>query len=832
MRFLSACATRLSWSTRRRIGQGAKRGGAEKEVRELSLVLKVRDEVSKSLEKISKKVGGLGSKLGSAIKAGALVGGAALIGLAGLAVKFGGDFNAAFNTIAQGTGATGEALKGLKDDFKAVLAGVPDDMGKVSSVIADLNTLTGLTGEGLQGMAKQVLDASRVMGVDAAGLVENYGRALNVFGADAVDDAKGAADVLDRLFVVSQDTGAGIDTLASQIQTFGPVLKNAGFNIIETTTLFGQLHKSGVDVTRIMPGINSFTRRLAEEGVTDLKGALFDVVHQMENAATDVEALNIATEAFGAEGAQRMVTAVQNGALSLDDLIEKLRGTDGAIQAAAKATETMGQKFSRMKNTVLVALEPLLTGLFNGILKGLDKLMPHVQKFSEEQMPKVVKAVQQFARDARPIVEGFLGSFVSGLKVLFPLVKGLFKFVFGNKAAMVAALLAIGAAIYVAFGPVGLAVAALVGIIALIGLVKDNWQSIKDTIVRVGDQILGFFKGLFDFVTSNKPVLIGAIIAIGAAIALAFGPLGIAVVAIVGLITLLGSFDEVWAKVKDVTSGAVNSVKDTVSGAFNDVKNAISDAINFVLDFIKEHWPEIAVLISGPFAPLVLLATDAFGIRSALVGAFGAVLDFAKGIWEDIKGAVSDAAQATAGFVSDRVDDVVGFFAGLPGRIGTEIGKLPGILLQGLAGLAGAGISLGKALGNGLIDFIEKAVNQAIGALNDLIKEFNEAGVLGLDLNPLTIPPIGPVEITRLAQGTRNFRGGLAVVGEQGPELVGLPRGSAVFSNRDSSQMGGTVINQHFTFNGPVDQDAAEFIIETMGEEFRRGGFPYMQRAT
>ena len=44
--------------------------------------------------------------------------------------------------------------------------------------------------------------------------------------------------------------------------------------------------------------------------------------------------------------------------------------------------------------------------------------------------------------------------------------------------------------------------------------------------------------------------------------------------------------------------------------------------------------------------------------------------------------------------------------------------------------------------------------------------------------------------------------------------------------------MGGTVINQHFTFNGPVDQDAAEFIIETMGEEFRRGSFPYLQRTT
>ncbi len=748
----------------------------------LELLLQVRDEVSKTVDKLSKKLGGLGSKLGSAIKAGALVGAAALAGLAVAAVKFGGDFNAAFNTIAQGTGATGEALKGLKGDFKAVLAGVPDDMGKVSSVIADLNTLTGLTGEGLQGMAKQVLDASRVMGVDATGLVEQYGRALNVFGIDAVDDAKGAADILDRLFVVSQDTGVGIDTLASQIQTFGPVLKNAGFNIIETTALFGQMHKSGVDITRIMPGLNSFTRRLAEEGVTDLKGALFDVVHQMENAATDVEALNIATEAFGAEGAQRMVTAVQNGALSLDDLIEKLRGTDGAIADTAKATETMGQKFSRMKNTVLVALEPLLTKLFDGIMKAVDALIPMVQEFSEEHIPNIVRAVQGFARDAKPVVEAFLGAFTSGLDVILPLVKDLVRFIVSNKPVMIAALAAIGVAILVAFGPGAVAIAAIVGLIALIGLIKDNWDELKAKAVEIFGSLPGPIQDAVGFIHDFIKTKIEGVIQI-------FSGMVDVVKGVIDLVSALfrGDWAAAWEALKSIASGIIDIFIGYLKAVFGNI-------------------PEI------------------------ILGAFNSVLSSVGGIWEDIKGVVSDAAQGMADFVSARVDEVIGFFAGLPGRIGTEIGKLPGILLQGLGGLAEAGGDLAKAFGNGLIGFIEKAVNRAIGALNGLIEEFNEAGAFGLDLNPFTIPPIETVGIKRLAQGTRNFRGGLAVVGEQGPELVGLPRGSAVFSNRESQQLGGNVIHQHFTFNGPVDQDAAEFIIETMGEEFRRGSFPYLQR--
>jgi hypothetical protein len=49
------------------------------------------------------------------------------------------------------------------------------------------------------------------------------------------------------------------------------------------------------------------------------------------------------------------------------------------------------------------------------------------------------------------------------------------------------------------------------------------------------------------------------------------------------------------------------------------------------------------------------------------------------------------------------------------------------------------------------------------------------------------------------AKGVENFKGGLALVGEKGPELVNLPRGSSVFSNEKSMNMlataGGGSIN-------------------------------------
>jgi hypothetical protein len=57
----------------------------------------------------------------------------------------------------------------------------------------------------------------------------------------------------------------------------------------------------------------------------------------------------------------------------------------------------------------------------------------------------------------------------------------------------------------------------------------------------------------------------------------------------------------------------------------------------------------------------------------------------------------------------------------------------------------------------------------------------------------------------KFANGVQNFRGGLALVGERGPELVNLPSGSDVFSNRESRNVlssprnGGVNINIDFS---------------------------------
>ncbi len=79
-------------------------------------------------------------------------------------------------------------------------------------------------------------------------------------------------------------------------------------------------------------------------------------------------------------------------------------------------------------------------------------------------------------------------------------------------------------------------------------------------------------------------------------------------------------------------------------------------------------------------------------------------------------------------------------------------------------------------------------------------------------------------EIPGFARGVRNFRGGLARVGDRGPEIVRLPRGSDVIPNgQGAGGGGGTTIN----FNGPVYgfDDFRRKVAEAVRDTALGGGF-------
>lgn len=195
-----------------------------------------------------------------------------------------------------------------------------------------------------------------------------------------------------------------------------------------------------------------------------------------------------------------------------------------------------------------------------------------------------------------------------------------------------------------------------------------------------------------------------------------------------------------------LAAGVVLAIKhwDEITKLFNEhvtpaLKAIWEKGLEPVWNFVRDHWKTIGVLISGPFAPIVLLATDAFGIRSKLIAAFQAVIDFIGGLPGDAK------------------------------RVATSLGEA---LKDGIVAGLSTIVSAADAIGDSIIAALKSAWNTAIQWADDNLKlHIPGVSVAGQTL----IPDVNwdpDLSFLKLAQGGIVTRPTLALIGEAGPEAV------------------------------------------------------------
>ena len=310
--------------------------------------------VDADTKKAEGNVKGMGTKFRSAMKGVAMAAGGLTLA-AGAAAKLGQEYQEATNTIAAGTGATGEQLEGLTQSFKDVWATVPQDAATVSAAIADINTEMGLQGAALEDVTKAFLDVSRAMGEEAGPMIKSVADAMLAFGVPAEDTRL----QLDKLTAVSQAVGVPMSALASTIVKFGPQLQTMGLSLDEATALVGNMEAAGLSASKMMPGLNTAVQKLAKEGVTDISAGLMEMISNIENAETDTEALAIATDNFGAGAGVRFKNAIDKGVFSLDDMLAAMANSEGKVADLGAATLTMSDKFDVLKNRVKGTLVPI-----------------------------------------------------------------------------------------------------------------------------------------------------------------------------------------------------------------------------------------------------------------------------------------------------------------------------------------------------------------------------------------------------------------------------------------------------------------------------------------
>jgi hypothetical protein len=100
--------------------------------------------------------------------------------------------------------------------------------------------------------------------------------------------------------------------------------------------------------------------------------------------------------------------------------------------------------------------------------------------------------------------------------------------------------------------------------------------------------------------------------------------------------------------------------------------------------------------------------------------------------------------------------------------------------------------AMGRWLGDltGGWDNLKRGADRLMKSLKDIAKMLSDlASGKGLQIPEWLRAGLRVLGVPGFATGVQNFGGGLAIVGEQGPELLNLPRGSSVTSAPDTARL-------------------------------------------
>lgn len=567
------------------------------------------------------KFGFLTSK--AALMSAGVIAAFAAMGIA--AVKFGGEFDKAYDTIRVGTGATGPALDALKGDFKAVVKDVPTDFASAGTAIADLNTRLGLTGKPLQDVSKQFLELSRLTGTDVS---ENIRQGTRVFGDWSIA-AKDQAGAMDQLFRASQMSGIGLNYLMGTVVEFGAPLRNMDFGFSDSVGMLAKWEKEGVNTSIVLTGLKFGLKEFAKAG-KDPKEALAQLIPKMRDMKDEQAAMALGMKTFGLRAGPDMVAAIREGRFEYADFAKAIEGGSDTIAQAAADTESWQEKLTKLKNRALVGLEPVLMAAFEGLGAVFDRVAAAVD-YLVPVFQSAWASISAAVSDAWAIV----GPVVTRI---YEVVKS---YLIDNLAKAMPTLSAMWdefkATLTVVWGRAK-AFAAGVGtvIAAVVGFIRKHWGTIGPIVRNVWNAVEAVVGGALKVIAS----IIRAVMA-----------------------AIRGDWSGAWEHIKAALSAMWDSMKTVVRNALSALKGILTGLGRKILGWIGDLGgllkdagrAIIQGLIDGITGKLTALWDTVSGLAGDIKDKFAGVLDifspskvfrgFGVNLMEGLAAGIADASK-------------------------------------------------------------------------------------------------------------------------------------------------------------------------------------------
>ena len=374
------------------------------------------------------------------------------------AIKSFKDVDKGMDAIVAKTGATGQALEGMKDSAKRLATEIPTDFQTAGDAVGQVNTRFKLTGAELEDVAGKFVKFAKLNNTDVTTSINSVQSAMSAFGLSSKD----AGDFLDTLNAVAQNTGADVNKLADSMVTNAAALKDMGYSASDAATFLGQLSVNGIDTNQAMAGLKRAFAESAAEG-KPLKDKLAELQDTMKNASTDSEAYAAALDLFGKRAGPALAAAIRDGRLSLDQLGTSLKDNAGNLETTFKNTLDPIDEFKMALNQAKVAGGELGSAVLQRITPMLGKLKDVLAKAAagfKSLTPAQQDAIVKFGLIAAAVgpvmvvvgkLVGVVGTLVSGVGKAMNVISGLSSMLgisLGPILAAAAAIGALGIAVY------------------------------------------------------------------------------------------------------------------------------------------------------------------------------------------------------------------------------------------------------------------------------------------------------------------------------------------------------------------------------------------------
>lgn len=191
----------------------------------------------------------------------------------------------------------------------------------------------------------------------------------------------------------------------------------------------------------------------------------------------------------------------------------------------------------------------------------------------------------------------------------------------------------------------------------------------------------------------------------------------------------------------------------------------IGEGLGAGISWINQNMPTIQPVFSSVFTTISGIVTTATPIIGQAITALSPIFNGALTVAQAVMSGIGLAVQTVAPIVSSLITSLSPVFA----SVGTSLSSLGTIF---------------SSVFSGIMNIVEKAYNfikPLIDGIGSLV-----SGVSGAISSGLSWVA---GKIGKNATGTKYWRGGLSVVGEHGPELVQMPSGSKVYTNRETNNM-------------------------------------------